>query len=333
MEDLPKSGHGLAVRRRLFERIKFAGAGPQPQDVMDELSPFVPLQAAVLCTKAGCPLVLSMLQDLASSCFHSTKLVDVEVEGCGGRSVADERQQSCREQHWEFDPDAGTTPEEREEVEKVRREFTENRFRFRQSSDLLMRTQLRKENPIRLIPTAVKIKDDEEVTEEAVTVTLRRAIGFYSSLQAHDGHWPTDNARPLFLFPPLIMALYITGALDSIFTSEHKKETKRYIYNHQNEDGGWGFHIEGHSTMFGSALSYIALRLLGEGPDNDKDGSLTKGREWILNHGGIVAMPSWGKFWYLVYTNGTDANQFLQKSGCSPRNFQSIQEKFGAIAD
>ena len=45
-------------------------------------------------------------------------------------------------QYWEFDPDAGT-PQERAEVKRLREEFTKNRFRVKQSSDLLMKLQVR----------------------------------------------------------------------------------------------------------------------------------------------------------------------------------------------
>jgi cycloartenol synthase len=71
------------------------------------------------------------------------------------------------------------------------------------------------------------------------------------------------------------------------------------MWNLQNRDGGWGLHIEGPSTMFGSVLNYVTLRLLGEGP-NDGEGAMEKARDWILNHGGATMITSWGKMWLSV---------------------------------
>ncbi|CDP17720.1 unnamed protein product [Coffea canephora] len=203
-------------------------------------------------------------------------------------------------QHWEFDDQAGTV-DEQAQIEKVRDEFKLNRFHSKQSSDLLMRMQLTKESShYTPIPPAIKVKETEDVTQEAVITTLRRGISFYSTIQARDGFWPDENAGPLFFTPTLVMALYITKTLDTVLSSEHQKEIIRYTYNHQNEDGGWGLHIEGHSTMFGSALCYIVLRLLGEGPEDGEDRAMARGRRWILDHGGAVGIPSWGKFWLSV---------------------------------
>ncbi|KAK9097605.1 hypothetical protein Sjap_023102 [Stephania japonica] len=78
---------------------------------------------------------------------------------------------------------------------------------------------------------------------------------------------------------------------------EHRREMRRYLHNHQNKDGGWGLHIEGHSTMFCTALSYVALRLLGQDVDDE---SIQKARSWILERGGVTSIPSWGKMWLSV---------------------------------
>lgn len=51
--------------------------------------------------------------------------------------------------------------------------------------------------------------------------------------------------------------------------------------------------------MFGSVLNYVALRLLGEGP-NDGEGEMEKARDWILGHGGATYITSWGKMWLSV---------------------------------
>lgn len=51
--------------------------------------------------------------------------------------------------------------------------------------------------------------------------------------------------------------------------------------------------------MIGTALSYVALRLLGEGP-YDGSGAVERARKWILDQGGASSIPSWGKTYLSV---------------------------------
>ncbi|KAL5769098.1 hypothetical protein ACOSQ2_015881 [Xanthoceras sorbifolium] len=210
-------------------------------------------------------------------------------------------------QFWEFDTNLGTL-QEREKVEQLRTHFTNNRFLTKHTSDLLMRLQFAKEEyPCEATKSAgnVKILENEEeeeemiIREELVTSRLTRALRFYSTLQTEDGFWPGDYGGPLFLLPGLVIGLYVTGALNTILHLQHRQEMVRYLYNHQNKDGGWGLHIEGKSTMLCTALCYVTLRLLGEEKEGG-DGAMEKGRNWIHDRGGAIFIPSWGKMWLSV---------------------------------
>nr|F8WQD0.1 RecName: Full=Shionone synthase; Short=AtaSHS [Aster tataricus]BAK52535.1 shionone synthase [Aster tataricus] len=202
-------------------------------------------------------------------------------------------------QTWEFDPNYGT-PEERDEVEQARLHFWNHRHEIKPSGDTLWRMQFIREKKFKQTIPQVKIEDDEEISYDKVTATMRRSVHLLEALLADDGHWPAENSGPSFFIQPLVMCLYITGHLNSVFPAEHRKEILRYVYSHQNKDGGWGLHMEGHSIMFGTTLSYICMRLLGEGPDGGLNGACTRARKWILDHGGAIANPSWGKVWLSI---------------------------------
>ncbi|XP_006163194.1 lanosterol synthase [Tupaia chinensis] len=117
---------------------------------------------------------------------------------------------------------------------------------------------------------------------------------FYVGLQAEDGHWPGDYGGPLFLLPGLLITCHVANIP---LPAGCREEIVRYLRSVQLPDGGWGLHIEDKSTVFGTALNYVSLRILGIGPD---DPDLVRARNILHKKGGAVGIPSWGKFWLAV---------------------------------
>lgn len=117
---------------------------------------------------------------------------------------------------------------------------------------------------------------------------------FYQNLQSTDGHFAGEYGGPLFLIPGLVIGFYVTNAP---FPDEWRIEITRYLRNVQNKDGGWGLHIVGPSTVFGTSCNYVALRLLGNSPELP---FMTKARNRLHSLGGATGAPSWGKTWMSV---------------------------------
>lgn len=79
----------------------------------------------------------------------------------------------------------------------------------------------------------------------------------------------------------LVFTCYIS---DTPLPEPHRVEMIRYLFNHQNSDGGWGLHIESRSTIFGSVMNYCALRILGVPADHP---DATRAREFIQANGTV----------------------------------------------
>jgi cycloartenol synthase len=84
------------------------------------------------------------------------------------------------------------------------------------------------------------------------------------------------------------------GKPSNMIDEDKQKLMSHYFRVHQQKDGGWGTHIESPSTMFGTVLIYVSLRLLGANPEED---FMKKGRAFIQNEGGAIFTSSWAKFW------------------------------------
>lgn len=151
---------------------------------------------------------------------------------------------------------------------------------------------------------AIKLAEGSSKPETLHEVTSR-GLEYFGSLQEEDGNWAGDYGGPHFLLPGLVFVMYIT---DSMPSPEKQVLMKRYLLNHQNEDGGWGLHIESESTMFGTVLNYVALILLGHALDDPRS---EKAVSWIRQNGSATEVPPWGKMYLallgLYDWNGLDA--------------------------
>lgn len=143
--------------------------------------------------------------------------------------------------------------------------------------------------------------DTEDHPEPADTFqeVIRRAGGFHSRLQTKAGCWTADLSCIFFVTPMLLIAWYITGAR---ITEAVAVALTNHAFAIQADDGGWPTYLdqkmprgnESPSTLMGTLLMYVALRLLGLPA---RDPRMVRARENFLGLGGATYLPCWAKFW------------------------------------
>jgi hypothetical protein len=105
----------------------------------------------------------------------------------------------------------------------------------------------------------MKEEGKENLSKSAMDAA-RRGIAFYSMLQTPDGHWAGDYGGPHFLLPGLIVVMNRPSLM---ICPAQQDLMLHYLMVHQQEDGGWGTHIESPSTMFGTVDNRVYDRVDG----------------------------------------------------------------------
>lgn len=124
---------------------------------------------------------------------------------------------------------------------------------------------------------------------------VKNGLTFFEHLQLEPGHWGCEYGGPMFLLPLYVISSYVTK---TPLSEVYKKEIKNYLFARAHpEDGGWGLHIEGESTVLGISLNYIALRIVGCDADHPV---MVKARATLHTLGGATHAPHWAKFWMAV---------------------------------
>ncbi|KAK1142056.1 hypothetical protein N8T08_008262 [Aspergillus melleus] len=133
----------------------------------------------------------------------------------------------------------------------------------------------------------------------------RNGALFHSQLQVKDlGCWAADLSCIFFVTPMLIISWYVTQAT---IDEANAIELVNFILRAQNSDGGWATYGGQDTTLMGTILIYVALRLMGLPADHE---CLVQARRCLLDMGGAVYLPGWAKFWLallgLYKWEGTD---------------------------
>ena len=120
---------------------------------------------------------------------------------------------------------------------------------------------------------------------------LRRALDHLAAIQWERGCWAGEVVWCTMLLSQYVMVSHLTGQPIDAATRE---KFLKYYRAWQTEDGGFGMHRESPAYVFMTALGYVALRMLGLGPDEPMT---ARARAWLRANGGVLQIPSWGKLW------------------------------------
>ena len=145
---------------------------------------------------------------------------------------------------------------------------------------------------------AVLQKPSDERTADAAYAS---ALEHLSSIQRSNGAFAGEVVWNPMLVCQYVIVCHIVG---HEIPEARKRLIRRSLEVQVYPDGGWGMvpvmqtdhgpSHQGSSWLFHTVLGYVALRLLGT---DRRDPLCARALQWIRDHGGVYAIPTWGRIW------------------------------------
>ncbi|HFE45364.1 MAG TPA: 2,3-oxidosqualene cyclase [Nannocystis exedens] len=119
----------------------------------------------------------------------------------------------------------------------------------------------------------------------------QRAVDHLQRVQQDKGAFAGEVVWNTMLVSQYVMTMHV---VDQPIAADRRRRIRQSYELQVRDDGGFGMHPDSESFLFHTTLAYIALRLLGEAPE---DPLVAGALRWIHNHGGPVVLPTWGRVW------------------------------------
>ena len=119
---------------------------------------------------------------------------------------------------------------------------------------------------------------------------LKSAAARLRDLQRENGAWEGE-----MVWCPMLTAQYVLlhHIMGQPIGPGRRRRLLRSFEQSRLDGGAWGLHEHSPPHLFVTTLVYVAARILGAG----RDDPLIEPARRFLQAEGVVAIPSWGKFW------------------------------------
>jgi lanosterol synthase len=123
---------------------------------------------------------------------------------------------------------------------------------------------------------------------------LKRGVKALLAHQNAEGFWEGEVVWCPMLVAQYTLMCYVTK---TAISPERQAAIEQQFRATQFASGLWGLHEKSEPYLFVTTLVYVAARILGIEKD---DLLLSNARKFIRQEGGVISIPSWGKFWLAI---------------------------------